>query len=394
MTRKKKTGSPGGGVLGKLFGFLLTLVVLAAAGAGGAWFYAQHVYTSAGPATADGAVRSVMIEPGSSVPVISEKLEAAGAIEDGLPFRLAVRFTETGQKLQAGEYAIASGASIKDIIGQMTDGRVVLHGVTAAEGLTSAMIMRRLADEAILSGDLPSVEPAEGVLLPETYMVHRGETRQEVVSRMIKAQQKLLAELWPTRQPGLPFETPEQAIILASIVEKETGVASERPQVAAVFVNRMKRGIRLESDPTIIYGVCKVHPERCAEGKLVDDKGNRRVIRQSEIDLATGYNTYRIDGLPPTPICNPGRDSIAAVLNPPVSNALFFVADGTGGHVFAATYAEHQANVARWRKTEAAALAAESKAPASAPAPAPAKAPPKPPAQTPAQRPAKSPAPT
>ncbi|MEZ6023211.1 MAG: endolytic transglycosylase MltG [Hyphomonadaceae bacterium] len=168
-----------------------------------------------------------------------------------------------------------------------------------------------------------------------------------------------VAEIWEGRAPNLPLETPDDLVNLASIVERETGVASERPLVAAVFINRLRTPMRLETDPTIIYGVCLRHPDRCRDGRLVDARGNRRTIRQSEIALDTGYNTYRIDGLPPTPIANPGRAALEATAHPAESNALFFVADGTGGHVFASTLAEHNANVARWRVIEAERLAAE-----------------------------------
>lgn len=337
--------------MGKLFRSLLVLVVLIGVLAAGGWLYAQYVYTRDGPEAPNRGPRVVLIEPGASVPTITNKLLESGAIEDGLAFQIAVRLTNSRPRLKAGEYEIESGASLKDIIQQFVDGRVVLHAVTAPEGLTTAMILRRVGESAVLSGDLPAAPPAEGVLLPDTYMVHRGETREQVVERMIKAQQTLMAELWPQRQPGLPFETPEEAIILASIVEKETGNASERPEVAAVFVNRLRRGMRLESDPTIIYGI---------------NKGEKlgRPIYRSEIDRKTEWNTYQIDGLPPTPICNPGADSIRAVLNPPVSKSLFFVGDGEGGHVFAETYGEHLKNVAIYRKVRTANEAAGVNTPA------------------------------
>lgn len=333
--------------MGKLFGTLILLLVLFGAAVGGGWY----IYTRDGPEAPNGGPRTVIVEPGASVPAITDALLAAGAIEDGLPFQVAVRLTNSRPRLKAGEYAIESGASMKEIIQQLVEGRVVLHAVTAAEGLTTAMILRKVGEASILSGDLPAVPPAEGVLLPDTYMVQRGETREAVIERMIKAQQTLMAELWPKRQEGLPFQTPEEAIILASIVEKETGNASERPEVAAVFVNRLRRGMRLESDPTIIYGI---------------NKGEKlgRPIYRSEIDRKTDWNTYQIDGLPPTPICNPGADSIRAVLNPPVSKALFFVGDGEGGHVFAETYGEHLKNVAVYRKVRAANEAAGVNTPA------------------------------
>ncbi len=358
MSNKQKTGAPrkkSGGVLGALIGFLFAIVILAAAGAGGAWFYARHVYTAEGPASADGADRIVMISPGSSVQTVGARLKEAGVIEDETAFRMAVRFTGAGPRLKAGEYAFASAMSLERVIALLVSGRTLLHPITIPEGLTSAQIMQRLQQFDVLSGELPQVTPAEGVLLPDTYMVHRGDTREAVIARMIQAQQTLISELWPTRQPGLPFETVQDMVKLASIVEKETGVPGERPLVAGVFVNRMRRNMRLETDPTIIYGVCLQRPDSCMDAKLVDNAGRPRGIRASELALDTGYNTYRIDGLPPTPICNPGADAIRAVLDPPVTDALFFVTDGSGGHAFSATYAEHLQHVGRLREREAAA---------------------------------------
>ena len=362
--------------MGKFFGFLLVLLALVAAAAGGGYFYAQTLYAEAGPTTADGSPRTVIIEPGSSVPVIAKKLVAAGAIRNDLVFRGAVRLTNATMRLKAGEYAIDSGETMKAVVEQLIAHKVVLHGVAAPEGLTSAMILARLKDEPLLS-----VEPAEGVLLPDTYMVERGQKRSDVVARMVSAQQKLMAELWPRRQAGLPFETQEQALILASVVEKETGLPEERPQVAAVFVNRLKRGMKLESDPTIIYGLTRGEP--LGHG-----------LTRSELDQPNPWSTYQIAALPPTPICNPGRAAIEAVLNPPVSDALYFVAQGgaNGRSAFAATYAEHMKNVASLRSWERSAAKGDGAVPdisgaapkfeASTPPPKPAKpslpAPPKP----------------
>jgi UPF0755 protein len=361
--------------LGRLFGFLVALLLLAAVAAGGAFFYGQQVFTRSGPTTDNGEPRVVRVEKGASVTAIANALETAGAIPDAGQFRLALRVLETlGPQLggldpdrpltlKAGEYLIPSGASLKEVVARLTEGEVLLYAVVVPEGLTSAAVMSLLEREEWISNrddgltmKLPSdpteTVPAEGALLPGDYMVQRGDTRADVVARMIAAQRKAIEDLWPSRQQGLPFTTQEEALILASIVEKETSVPDERPTVAAVFVNRMRRGMRLETDPTIIYGVCLKRPETCRDGRLVDAEGKRRVIRQSEIDLDTGYNTYQIDGLPPTPISNPGRASIEAVLNPPSSDALFFVADGSGGHAFAATYDEHKRNVAKWREIE------------------------------------------
>ncbi len=286
----------------------------------------------------------VTVERGASVARIAAGLQQAGVIRHDWMFARAARLVGLSGQLKAGEYEIPAGASMTEIWRLLESGRARLFAITIPEGHTSAMVVAVLADSNILTGPLPPT-PDEGVLLPETYMVTRGETRAEVLNRMMQAQRDLMASLWPQRAADLPFDTIEQAVTLASIVEKETGVAAERPRVAAVFVNRLRQGMRLQSDPTIIYGVCKCQ-------KLLDAQGNPRGIRRSEIDAQTPYNTYQIDGLPPTPIANPGRAALAAVLNPPRTDELFFVADGTGGHVFSRTYAEHDAAVARWRDIE------------------------------------------
>jgi UPF0755 protein len=197
----------------------------------------------------------------------------------------------------------------------------------------------------VLEGGMPEVLPEEGTMLPDTYMYHRGMTRADLIAKTQKAQADLLAELWPARQEGLPIASPYEAVILASVVEKETGRADERPQVAALFTTRLKRGMRLQSDPTIIYGISKGEP-------LYNKAGQRRTLYRSEIDRHTEWNTYQVDGLPKTPICNPGRDAIAAVLDPPETEYIFFVADGKGGHLFAKTNAEHERNVAAYRAYE------------------------------------------
>jgi UPF0755 protein len=211
------------------------------------------------------------------------------------------------------------------------------HRLTIAEGLTTDAVVALVKAEPALTGDVPTVP--EGSLLPETYLFERGTTRAELLARIHKAQEALLAALWPTRKEGLPFASQEEALKLASIVEKETGIAAERPRIAAVFINRLENGMKLESDPTIIYGLTKGVPLG-------------HPLRQSELALPNPYSTYQIAGLPPTPISNPGRDAIAAVLNPADSQDLYFVANGTGGHVFAKTIAEHQRNVAQWRRIE------------------------------------------
>jgi UPF0755 protein len=240
----------------------------------------------------------------------------------------------------------------------MADGEALQHAITFPEGITIRAAMKIIEESDVLTGDLPETPP-EGSILPDTYHVQRGMTRAALLQLMRDAHDEAVAELWAGRAPNLPLRTPEELVNLASIVERETGVAAERPMVAGVFINRLRRPMRLETDPTIIYGVCLRYPDRCADGRLVNAQGQRRTIRQSEIALDTGYNTYRIDGLPPTPISNPGRAALEATANPAQTDAIFFVADGSGGHIFAATLAEHQANVARWRQIEAQRLAAE-----------------------------------
>jgi UPF0755 protein len=220
----------------------------------------------------------------------------------------------------------------------LIDGKSIVYKLTLAEGLTSATIIELVRGHPVLVGDVADI-PAEGSLLPETYVFDRGTTRKDLVGRMQDDHTRVLDELWVGRAKDLPFSTKDEAVILASIVEKETGVASERPRVAAVFVNRLRKGMKLQSDPTIIYGLTKGVPLG-------------RGIRQSELEKPTPYNTYVILGLPPTPIANPGKASLAAVMNPAQTEDLYFVADGTGGHAFAATLDEHEANVRKWREIE------------------------------------------
>jgi UPF0755 protein len=332
--------------LGALASGALTLAFLAL---GAVFLFVTEVNR---PGPARDRADALVIPRGASLTAIGRTLEEDGFIRNALAFRVAAQIFARGETMQAGEYEIAEGASMRAIIDQLAGGRSLQHPITIAEGLTSATVIDILARSDVLTGAVPEVPP-EGSILPETYAVQRGADRAALLRQMMQAHDETLAELWRGRARNLPISTPEEAVILASIVEKETGVAEERPRVAAVFVNRLRRGMPLQSDPTIIYGVCKQLPQRCVNGRLVNETtGRQRGIRQSEIDMDTGYNTYRIPRLPPTPIANPGRASLEAVLNPPTTNELFFVADGTGGHVFAASVAEHNRNVARWREIE------------------------------------------
>jgi UPF0755 protein len=259
------------------------------------------------------------------------------------------------QDLKFGEYQFKAHASLRDVVATMVEGKVVEHQVSVPEGLTSEQIVARLSNDNVLIGDVRQI-PREGTLLPDTYDFTRGVSREQLLVRMQQAQQRLVKDVWDHRSPDLPLKSPDQLVVLASIVEKETGKPEERTRVAAVFVNRLKQNMKLQSDPTIIYG-------------LVGGKGTLgRPIQRNEIEQPTPYNTYVITGLPPGPITNPGRASLEAAANPARTRELYFVADGTGGHAFAETYEQHQKNVARLRAMES---DQKDQAPADAQSPAP-----------------------
>ncbi len=302
-----------------------------------AGLWAVWAYQGPGPAARAGQTTTVFLRRGSGLPEIASSLERAGVIRSRAIFVAMAQISGAARRLKAGEYEVASRAPMSSVLRDIRDGKIVRHWVTIPEGRTSEMAVEILAAASELEGDAPI--PPEGSILPETYEVERGEDRAAVLRRMMDARDKLLSNLWAQRQEGLPFASPEEAVTLASIVEKETALATERPRIAAVFLNRLRVGMRIQSDPTIIYGISR--------GRALG-----RGIRQSELQAANPYNTYQIDGLPPTPIANPGRASLAAVLDPPKTSELYFVADGTGGHVFASTLEEHNANVARWRNIE------------------------------------------
>lgn len=351
---------PEGGGLWSFISFLTStvLLMLAAALVGVFAFFAEA--NRAGPAREDA---TFMVERGKSAGAIGADLEGQDLIRSELFFRLAVRAYAHGGSLQAGEYAIPAGTSLHDIVTMMAEGRAVQHAVTIPEGYTSAMAMKVIEEADVLTGDMPETPP-EGSILPETYHVQRGMTRAALVQQMRDAMDAAVTEIWEGRDPDLPINSPEDMVILASIVEKETGVPDERERVAAVFVNRLRIGMPMQSDPTIIYGVCLRMPARCRDGRLINERtGAYRTIRESEIALDTGYNTYRIQRLPPTPIANPGRASLEAVTHPADTRDLYFVADGSGGHVFAETDAQHRANVAAWRVIERERLAEEAATP-------------------------------
>ncbi|MEM9011800.1 MAG: endolytic transglycosylase MltG [Pseudomonadota bacterium] len=363
----------------------LTIVILLLMAGWGVIQWGQSVYTGPGPLT---TAAYLEIPRGANLAETTERLEAIGAIESGAIFRIGMRYSGNEREIKAGVYELPAGASMQEIAStvisssglssryrvtfrlgadgadlQMADlladdpsaqdfetvaemeplldaGSTVDVRVTVPEGLTSHEIVTALADVEYLTGEIEEV-PAEGALAPDTYSFRRGAERQDLIGRMAAAQERILAEAWEARGSDLPLSEPYEALILASIIEKETGVAEERGTVASVFVNRLRRGMRLQTDPTVIYGITQGR-ERLGRG-----------LRRSELDAPTPYNTYVIEGLPPTPIANPGRASIAAAVQPDPTEYLFFVADGTGGHVFSTSLEEHNRNVARWREIEA-----------------------------------------
>src|SRR6201989_1179450 len=282
----------------------------------------------------------VNIPPRAGKGDIAEKLQREGVIDvNRWVFIGGVFALKASSDLKPGEYEFRKNASWRDVIGTIVEGKVVQHAVTIPEGLTSEQIVARLSENDIFTGTVREM-PREGTLLPETYKFPRGTPREQVTQRMRQAQKRVLAEIWERRNSDIPVKTPEQLVTLASIVEKETGKADERSRVAAVFVNRLRQKMKLQSDPTIIYG-------------LAGGKGTLgRPIKRSEIMQPSPYNTYVVDGLPPGPIANPGRASLEATANPARTRDLFFVADGTGGHTFTETYDQHQKNVAKLRSME------------------------------------------
>jgi UPF0755 protein len=329
--------------------FFLMVIVLAALGGGGALYYGMQKFRQPGPLT---ETTSVLVQRGADLDSISAQLARQRVIDSPLIFTIATRvFYKAEDKLRAGEYLFQSSPSMEQVLDDLLSGRAVLHSITFPEGMTSQAIVDRLNADPVLSGEIGEL-PLEGALMPDTYKFTRGATREQMLEQMQRVQERVVSEIWARRAPALPIETPEEFVTLASIVEKETGRADERSRVAGVFLNRLERGMRLQSDPTVLYGLFGGH------GRPPD-----RTIFQSDLDKPTEYNTYQIEGLPPGPIANPGRAALEAVANPSRTDELYFVADGTGGHVFSSTLEEHNQNVARWRRIraeqDAAAAAAE-----------------------------------
>jgi UPF0755 protein len=315
---------------------LLTFVLIGALATVGALAWLLKESRSPGPLAADKTVIIAREDDGGG---IADQLERAGVIDSALWFNILTLLDGNRGALKRGEYAFKAGMSMNDIENELIAHRVVRYKLTIPEGLTSDQVVDRLREDTVLTGDIRET-PREGSLMPDTYYFERGDTRLSILSRLAKIQAKTVDEIWKARSPDLPIKSPWEMVTLASIVEKETGKTEERPRVAGVFINRLEKHMRLDSDPTIVYG-------------LVLGKGTLgRSITRADLNQSTPYNTYIIDGLPPGPICNPGKAALEAVAKPARSRDLYFVADGTGGHAFAETLDQHQKNVAHWRQIE------------------------------------------
>ena len=304
-------------------GILAVLAVAALITFGSGWWGASRLEQDT----------SFIVPAGSSLTSVAAKLEKDGIIDDADSFLLRAKILGSSEPVKAGEFLLPAGASPATILGILQSGESQRRFVTIPEGMPSILVYEKLMAEPLLTGEIPV--PEEGSVLPDTYDFERGESRTRVLARMTRAMDAAVAELWPNRAPGIAVSTPQEAVTLASIVEKETGVARERRMVAGLYSNRLRTGMLLQADPTIIYPITRGKP-----------LGRR--IRQSEIAAINGYNTYTMTGLPEGPITNPGRESIAAVLNPAKTDALYMVADGSGGHAFGSTLEQHNANVAKW----------------------------------------------
>jgi len=315
---------------------IFTVILVLAAVVAFALAAGKQRFDSPGPLD---AARIVNIPRGLGLRDIADLLQREGVIDQPWVFVGGVLILKAREDLKYGEYEFKRQATLRDVVDTIVDGKVYQHQMTIPEGLTSEQIVERLMENDVLSGNIKDI-PKEGTILPDGYKFTRGTTREQLIGRMQQAQHHVLQEIWEHRAPDLPIKTPEQLVVLASLIEKETGKSDERTRIAAVFANRLKLRMRLQSDPTIIYG-------------LVGGKGTLgRPILRSEIEQPTPYNTYVIDGLPPGPIANPGRASLEAAANPARTKELYFVADGTGGHAFAESLDQHQKNVARYRQVE------------------------------------------
>ncbi len=325
----------------RVFSGLLTVCLVGMVTVSGIGLATYHQYESPGPLD---ATRMVIVPKGEGRIAIAERLEREGIITNRWTFvgghlMQSLFSAKRAPELKAGEYEIKQHSSMRQVMDILAEGKSVLYKVSIPEGLTSQQVVERLKGEANLTGDIGSM-PAEGTLMPDTYSFSKGASRQEIIEKMQAEMQKTLARIWEKRQPDLPLRTVEEAITFASIVEKETGKNDERDRVAAVFYNRLKKGMRLQSDPTIIYGITG------GQGTL------GRGLTKADIDTKTPYNTYQINGLPPGPIANPGKAALEATLNPAQTNDLYFVADGSGGHAFSENLKDHNSAVQKWREVE------------------------------------------
>ena len=302
----------------------------------GLWSFANYRFVRAGVGADTAQVFEV--PGGAGFNRVADKLEAEGLIDSAAIFKLVTRIDNPDMRLVPGEFELSPAMSMQAISDHLESGDIIQYRITIPEGLSVKEAMARMDAHPVLVDDDPAAPP-EGTLLPDTYLFPRGTTQGQLIATMREAHGRVVEELWAARDPAVPLPSPEAAVILASIVEKETGVGAERAEVAGVFANRLRRGMKLQSDPTIIYGITQGLPLG-------------RGLRRSEIDAPTPWNTYAITGLPPTPIANPGREALAATLRPADTDALYFVADGTGGHAFARTYAGHLRNVRQWRRIE------------------------------------------
>ncbi|GAA5103863.1 endolytic transglycosylase MltG [Bartonella jaculi] len=319
-------------ILGHFFLMLIVVIVLAISIP---LYIGKSIFEGKGMSQEE---QVILISSGTGIREIALLLEKHGLIRSSDIFVYGVAYHQKTTHLKAGEYLIPAHASMQDIMDILVKGKSIEHTFTVPEGLTVQQVFDRLAANEILIGALPEVLPPEGSLMTDTVRFVRGTTRKEIINRLREGQTKLVNAIWATRSPDLPIKSIDEFVILASIVEKETGIAAERPKVAAVFYNRLAKHMRLQSDPTVIYGLFG--------GK---GKPSGRAIYRSDLEKETPYNTYKINGLPPTAIANPGRDSLKAVAHSPISDVLYFVADGSGGHVFSRTLDEHNINVRKWR---------------------------------------------
>ncbi len=315
----------------------LTFIIVAAIAFGGVIGWGRAQFYAVGP-----LVEPVLVtvNSGDTLTRVTPRLVEAGAISSPEIFRLGARYSGLDSQLKFGEYEIPAGASMEEILLVLSSGRSIQYKVTVAEGLTSFEVVQILLADLVLTGEIDDIPP-EGSLAPNTYLFGRGATRESIIATMTEAQLDVLTAAWIGRSPDHPVQSAEDLLILASIIEKETGLVEERRQVASVFVNRLRQGMRLQTDPTVVYGIT-LGREKLGRG-----------LRVSELERETPYNTYKIAGLPPTPIANPGAAAIEAAANPDDTPYLFFVADGTGGHAFATNNTDHNKNVARWRALEA-----------------------------------------